>query len=89
MGSHLHPTQKPVSLMRWMVERWTEPGDLVLDPYMGSGPIAQACLETRRRYLGIEIDPHYVQTTLNHRLHQPTPNLETTETPLPLQLEVR
>jgi site-specific DNA-methyltransferase (adenine-specific) len=71
-GSFLHPTQKPVALMRWLIEKWTQPGDLVLDPYMGSGPIAQACLETRRRYLGVEIDPAYVQTTIEHRLGQAT-----------------
>jgi DNA modification methylase len=71
-GLSLHPTQKPVSLMRWLIEKWTKPGDLVLDPYMGSGPIAQACLETRRRYLGVEIDPQYVATTIEHRLGQPT-----------------
>lgn len=51
---HLHPTQKPVGLMRWIVESWTNPGDLVLDPYMGSGPVAEACRDTGRRYIGIE-----------------------------------
>jgi site-specific DNA-methyltransferase (adenine-specific) len=71
-NAHLHPTQKPAALMRWIVELFTQPGDLVVDPYMGSGPIAQACLETGRRYLGVEIDPHYVQTTIEHRLSQPT-----------------
>ena len=59
-GTHgLHPTQKPVALMRWIVDRWTEPGDLVLDPYMGSGPIAQACHELGRRYVGIEVEEDY------------------------------
>jgi DNA modification methylase len=69
-GAYLHPTQKPVALMRWLIEKWTKPGDLVLDPYVGSGPIAQACLETRRRYLGVEIDPAYVAITIEHRLSQ-------------------
>lgn len=55
----LHPTQKPVALMRWIIERWTEPGDLIFDPYMGSGPVAKACAETGRRYIGIEIDEGY------------------------------
>lgn len=58
-GSHLHPTQKPVALMRWIVEQWTEPGDLILDPFMGSGPVAQACAETGRRYIGVEMDESY------------------------------
>jgi site-specific DNA-methyltransferase (adenine-specific)/modification methylase len=57
---YLHPTQKPVALMRWVVEQFTSEGDLVLDPYMGSGPVAQACRELNRRYIGIEIsDDHF------------------------------
>lgn len=59
-GLWLHPTQKPAAMMRWLVERFTEPGDLVYDPYMGSGPVAQACLETGRRYIGVELEPRYV-----------------------------
>ena len=70
MGRHFHPTQKPVSLMRWIVERWTQPGDLVLDPYMGSGPVAEACLQTGRRYIGIEIEEQYCQITVERRLNQ-------------------
>lgn len=66
---HLHPTQKPVALMRWIIERWTEPGDLVLDPYMGSGPVAQACSELGRRYIGIELDEQYCEVAVK-RLQQ-------------------
>jgi DNA modification methylase len=58
-GNHLHPTQKPVALMRWILEAWTEPNDLVLDPYMGSGPVAEACRNTGRRYIGIELEESY------------------------------
>lgn len=68
-GSQLHPTQKPVELMRWIVDRYTEPGDLVLDPYMGSGPVAQACKETGRRYIGIEVEERYCATAVR-RLDQ-------------------
>jgi len=60
-GSQLHPTQKPVALMRWIVERNTEHGDLVLDPYMGSGPVTKACLDLGRRYIGIEIEERYCE----------------------------
>jgi site-specific DNA-methyltransferase (adenine-specific) len=56
---HLHPTQKPVGLMRWVVSNWTKPGDLVLDPYMGSGPVAEACRDLGRRYVGIELEEHF------------------------------
>jgi len=64
-GVSLHPTQKPVSLMRWIVDRWTEPSDLVFDPYMGSGPIARACLDLGRRYIGVEIVEEYCQTAVD------------------------
>jgi len=54
-----HPTQKPI---RWGTEtllRISEPGDLVLDPFMGSGTTGVACVKTGRRFIGIEIDPTY------------------------------
>lgn len=56
---HLHPTQKPVALMRWLLGQFTKPGDLVLDPYMGSGPVAEACRDMGRRYVGIELRADY------------------------------
>jgi DNA modification methylase len=61
----LHPTQKPTRLMRWIVDRWTEPGDLVFDPYMGSGPVARACADLGRRYIGVEIVEEYCQAAVN------------------------
>jgi DNA modification methylase len=64
-GFHVHPTQKPVSLMKWILGNWTEPGDLILDPYMGSGPVAQACHEMGRRYIGVEIVEEYCQVAVN------------------------
>lgn len=67
---HLHPTQKPVNLMMWLLDRFTKPGDLVLDPYMGSGPMAHACRLLGRRYIGIELDEAYCRTTVAFRLQQ-------------------
>lgn len=69
-GYNVHPTQKPVALMRWILERWTKPGDLILDPYMGSGPVAAAAYQLGRRYIGIELVPEYCQAAIN-RLAQP------------------
>jgi site-specific DNA-methyltransferase (adenine-specific) len=66
-----HPTQKPVALMRWIVDRWTQPNDLVLDPYMGAGPVAVACKELGRRYIGVEIEERYCETAVK-RLAQET-----------------
>ncbi len=74
IGSHVHPTQKPVALMRWIVDKWTDPGDLVLDPYMGSGPVARACADLGRRYIGIEIVEDYCRVAVE-RLAQQTLDL--------------
>lgn len=58
----LHPNQKPVALMRWCLTRARlERGALVLDPYMGSGPVAQACKEMGYRYIGIELVESYCE----------------------------
>jgi len=69
IGFHVHPTQKPVALMRWIIDKHTKPGDLVLDPYMGSGPVAQACHELGRRYVGIELVEDYCAVAVT-RLRQ-------------------
>jgi site-specific DNA-methyltransferase (adenine-specific)/modification methylase len=71
----VHPTQKPVALMRWILDKWSKPGDLILDPYMGSGPIARACADLGRRYIGIEIDQKYVDVAVR-RLQQAVLPLE-------------
>lgn len=54
-GPRLHPTQKPVALMSWCLGFFPE-ARTVVDPYMGSGPIAKACKDRRLRYVGIELD---------------------------------
>ena len=50
----LHPTQKPLALMRYLVRSYTDPDDLVLDPFCGSGSTGEACLIEGRRFLGGE-----------------------------------
>lgn len=55
--SRVHPTQKPTELLRYMIETYTDPGDLVLDFTAGSGSTAVACIETGRRCIAIENDP--------------------------------
>lgn len=54
--SKLHPTQKPLALMRYMVRTYTNEGDTVLDFCMGSGTTGVACAEERRNFIGIEKD---------------------------------
>jgi site-specific DNA-methyltransferase (adenine-specific) len=58
-GRSLHPTQKPTELMLELVELFTDPGDLILDPFAGSGTTGVACLRLGRRFIGIERDEKY------------------------------
>ncbi len=57
----LHPTQKPVPLMEYLIKTYTNEGDVVLDSTMGSGTTGVACLNTSRKFIGIEKDPKYFQ----------------------------
>lgn len=58
-----HVSQKPVGLMRWLMETARMPTNrVVVDPYMGSGSTGLACLQTGRRFIGIEIDPNHFET---------------------------
>jgi DNA modification methylase len=66
----LHPTQKPVGLYEWLVKTYTNVGDTVLDPCMGSGTTGMACINEGRKFVGIEKDPEYFNVAKN-RL-QPT-----------------
>jgi DNA modification methylase len=56
---HYHPTEKPIALFTHLLEKYTQPGDLVFDPYMGSGPCGIAAVLTGRHYVGVELDPGY------------------------------
>lgn len=56
-----HPTQKPVQVMEWIIERFTKPGDLILDPFAGSGTTCVAAERLGRRWIGIELSPEYCQ----------------------------
>jgi site-specific DNA-methyltransferase (adenine-specific) len=58
-GSTVHPTQKPIVLMEYLIRTYTNPGDVVLDNYMGSGTTGVAALNCQRRFIGIERDPDY------------------------------
>jgi site-specific DNA-methyltransferase (adenine-specific) len=57
----LHPTQKPVALMEYLVKTYTNEGDTVLDNCMGSGTTGVACKNLNRKFIGIEQDPTYFQ----------------------------
>jgi DNA modification methylase len=65
-----HPTVKPLSLMRWLVRLVTPPGGLVLDPFLGSGTTAEACVIEGYRCIGIERHEPYLQLAIQ-RLGKP------------------
>lgn len=60
----VHPTQKPLWLMQQIINRYTQPGDLVTDWYAGSGTTLLACEFAKRRAACIEIEPHYCDVIL-------------------------
>jgi DNA modification methylase len=55
-----HPTQKPLPLMMWCLEKYSKEGMTVLDPFLGSGTTAVACKKLGRNFIGIEKEPAYV-----------------------------
>tara|TARA_R110000782_G_scaffold245049_1_gene331755 strand:+ start:20 stop:745 length:726 start_codon:yes stop_codon:yes gene_type:complete len=56
-----HPTQKPVSLMEYLIKTYTNEGETVLDFTMGSGSTGVACVNTKRNFIGIEMDDKYFE----------------------------
>jgi hypothetical protein len=59
--NRVHPTQKPISLMRDLIRDFTDPGDLILDPFAGSGTTGVAATQLGRRFVGYEIDENYAR----------------------------
>ncbi len=60
-GKRFHPTQKPLDMFRELVEKHSNPGDLVVDPFVGSGTTALAAVELGRKFAGCDSDESYVQ----------------------------
>lgn len=59
IGNKVHPTEKPVELMKFYVENSSNVGDVVLDMFIGSGSTGVACLNTNRKFVGVEMDENY------------------------------
>ena len=59
-GRAAHPTQKPLELFTRLVEMATDEGDIVIDPFMGSGTTAIASIQLNRDWIGIEKDKRYI-----------------------------
>lgn len=60
-GKNLHDTEKPVDLMKILIENSSAENELVLDPFMGIGSTGIACMNTNRNFIGIELDPKYFE----------------------------
>lgn len=68
-GKTLHPTQKPIKLLRYLIEKCSDENMVVFDGFMGSGTTAVACKELKRNFIGFEIDKNYCDIA-NKRLKQ-------------------
>ena len=60
--NHEHPTVKPVALLEYLIRTYSDEGETVLDNCMGSGSTGVACINTGRRFIGMELDPGYFET---------------------------
>ena len=60
-GKNLHDTEKPVDLMKILIENSSAENELVLDPFMGIGSTGIACMNTNRNFIGIELDQKYFE----------------------------
>ena len=58
-GNELHPTQKPVDMLEFLISKFSDENMVVCDPFMGSGSTMIACLNTNRKGIGIELDKQY------------------------------
>lgn len=59
VGKPIHPTEKPVALLEYLIKTYTNEGETVLDNCMGSGSTGVACVNTNRNFIGIELDENY------------------------------
>ena len=69
-GNLLHPTQKPVSILKPLIAAFTKPGGIVLDPFCGSGSTLVAAQELDRRFIGIELDQQHHRTASSRLQHR-------------------
>lgn len=62
---HLHPTEKPVQLLEYLIRTYTQPGETVLDNCMGSGSTAIACINCERSFIGMEVESQYFKIAVD------------------------
>jgi len=71
----VHPTQKPVALLEYLIETYTREGETVLDNCMGSGSTGVACVNSNRRFIGMELDKNYFKIA-EQRINEARHNVE-------------
>jgi modification methylase len=88
-GKSLHNTQKPLDLLHRVILASTKPGDIILDPFMGSGTTAAAAIELGRQFIGIEREESYVSAARNRIANVKPIDLSDIEVSKPKRDEVR
>lgn len=69
----VHPTQKPVVLLRRILEQWTDPADVIVDPFAGSGSTLRAAKDLGRKAIGVEIEPQYCDAIVSRLAQEVLP----------------
>jgi site-specific DNA-methyltransferase (adenine-specific) len=75
VGKPLHPTQKPVDLLEYLIKTYTNESEIVLDNCIGSGSTAVACINTNRQYIGFELSKEYCDLATKRILDATNENL--------------
>lgn len=65
VSSKIHPTEKPTTLIEGLIELLSKEGETIFDPFMGSGTTGIACINTKRKFIGIEKDDKYFEIAKN------------------------
>lgn len=78
--NRVHPTQKPVALLEYLIRTYTNEGDTVLDNCMGSGSTGIACVNTNRNFIGIELDEQYFGIA-EKRIYERVSSIEQSKVP--------
>ena len=60
---HIHPTQKPIALYEWLLNRYAKPNDIILDTHVGSASSLIACYNTNHKFVGFELDEYYYKVS--------------------------
>lgn len=72
-ASRIHPTQKPVALLEYLIKTYSHHGETVLDPFMGSGSTGVACRRTGRKFIGCELDDEFFKIAEKRIAEAPVP----------------